>query len=191
MTIDEEKYLIDQLNAARGELFRLLTDEERETKRRYGSDYPVTFEDTARALIDGGRDDMAPVLKAFTASLNSLLEHVYEEGTHEKLAKAWAKRRSLDMREGCTTIDDAAAEAMFQIRHALARACPDNYRIFGYCWSIVFRALDTWWGKQQAPVELPVHVARIRKNRPTRIHIDTVSSLSPLKEEEDDHSSRF
>lgn len=183
--MNEERELIDDLNLTREALFCLLTDEEKETKRRYGSDYPITFEDTARAIVD---DNVASALDAFQASLNSLLEYVYEEGIHEKLSKVWARKRGLDTRDGCTTIDDAAAEAMFQIRHALARACPDNYRIFGYCWSVVFRSLDTWWGMQQVPVELPVHVARNRKGRPTRIHINTISSLSPiklLKEEED------
>ena len=179
--MNEERELIDDLNLTREALFCLLTDEEKETKRRYGSNYPVTFEDTAREL----GLDVARALSCFQASLNALIEYVYEDGIHEKLAKAWAKRRSLDMRDGCTTIDDAAAEAMFQIRHALARACPDNHRIFGYCWSIVFRSLDTWWGMQQAPVELPVYIARTRKNRPTRVTMDTTGSANQLKEEED------
>lgn len=191
MITKEEIGLISDLDIARGELFHLLTDDEKETKRRYGSDYPITFEDTVRALIQGGRDprqlDLTLALNSFTRALNAVLEYVEDEEIHKTQAKTWAKKRGLRMEDGCTTIEDAIAEAFFQIRHSLARACPKNYRLFPYCWSIVFRSLDTWWGKQQAPVEIPVHVARTRTGRPSRMRLNPqYIDAQSLKEEDDE-----
>ncbi len=187
---DEEVRLIDELNAAREELFQLMTPEERETKRRYGSTYPITFEDVARALIQGEEDprqlNLTLALNEFTAALNAILEYVFKGDIHETLAKSWTQRRNLRLDEACTTMEDAASEAMFQIRHALSRACPQKHKLFSYCWPVVFRALDVWWGRQQAPVEMPVHVARIRTGRPTRVQIDRITRREDLAPEEDE-----
>lgn len=188
----EELVLTSKLNAARGELFKLLTEEERKTNRVPGSDYPITFEDKARGIAEGeGNDsrrlDVALAMNEFVAALNEVLVYVNGTEIDRTLAAKWLTKSGVDLGAVGVTFDDLQSEAFFEARHALAKGCPDKQKLFTYLYKIIFRKLTIWWGRQQAPVEMPEKVARNPESRPSRAALDDGDWTYPPKEDEDDH----
>lgn len=152
------------VQSTRAILRDLLTKEELVTRRTPGSTPPHTFEDTAKEIARGPTArawQVGLALANFQEAVNALWVYAGELKISEIITKKWLIRHNRPhLSTRGFTFDDAVSEATFALRHAVIRFDPTRgTRLITYAGYGMFSALNLWWARLAAPVEIPQKLA--------------------------------
>ncbi len=175
---------------SRRALKNLLTRAEWITKSARGSEYPTTFEDTAREISesdDPRAQEVGLVLTMFQADVNRLWEHAVAAKMPLRHVRAWVQREKPPLETTPLTYEDAVSEATMLMRAAIIRFNPAKGNIWSYSRLGVFRGLRLWFDQQRAPVEVPEKVAK----DPTKEIIRESLAEHPEYHEEPYHDDEY